>query len=334
MLFHPRNQAKSGRGEGGQTSVFSGFGSADPRRFGAVRRRPSPQQKLASLREEPEERTCGCRARHGCCAPSISGETFRPGAACAGGRRFFCRRCASPATEAFRRRHLTSLRMLSGEGGSRGRWEAARRAEGKHRVRVVSQGPPVLTQRDTPRSRRQLRRKAGPLKPKRSEGAPPAAATPRPAPLTWPAFEAADRVAVAGPAPFPVVLLVELKHVDSYHVLSDAAQRRGRRRARAGVAAGGGRVPGSRRLDGAGGLAAGALPRRRAAAPMAQGPQQEAAGQAAGHRGGAAGRPGAKRRRLGRCLRLGLPVGPAAPGRGGGGAGREEGGWGRPPPRR
>lgn len=155
---------------------------------------------------------------------------------------------------------------------------------------------------------------------------------PHPTRLTRAGFEAADRVAVAGPAPFPAVLLVELKHVDSYHVLSDAAQRRGRRRDPAGVAAAGGRVPGGRQLDGAGGLAAAALPRRQAAAPMAQSPQQEAAGQAGGHQGDAAGRPGTEWRRLGRCLRLGLPVGPAAPGRGAAGLEREEGGWGRPTP--
>lgn len=120
--------------------------------------------------------------------------------------------------------------------------------------------------------------------------------------------------------------------MDSYHVLSDTAQRRGRRGAPTGVPTRGGRVPGGRRLDGAGRLAAGALPRRRAAASMAQGPEQEAAGQAAGHRGDAAGRPGAEP--LGGCLRLRLPVGPAAPGRGGGGA-REGGGKvGAAPPRR
>lgn len=157
---------------------------------------------------------------------------------------------------------------------------------------------------------------------------------PRPARLTRPGFEAADRVAVAGPAPFPVVLLVELKHVDSYHVLSDAAQPRGRRRAAAGVAAGGGRVRVGRRLDGAGERAAGALPRRRAAAPMAQGPQQEAAGQAGGHRGmlRAAGRARSGGGWVAACVwvsRLALPhrgEGAAGPGR------RREGGGGPPPP--
>lgn len=111
---------------------------------------------------------------------------------------------------------------------------------------------------------------------------------------------------MAGPAPLPVVLLVELKHVDSYHVLSDATQRQGLRGAPAGLRAG--RVPGWRRLGGAAELVARALPRRTAAARGPQGPEQEAAGQAGGHRGlllRAAGRR-AERRRFGRCLRLAL----------------------------
>lgn len=95
------------------------------------------------------------------------------------------------------------------------------------------------------------------------------------APLTWLGFEAAHRVAVPGPAPVPVVLLVELKHVDSDHVLGEATQRGGRRRrgAPAGGSAGGA----------GGGPAGGASP---GGGGKAQGPEQEAAaGQAAGHRG-------------------------------------------------
>lgn len=122
--------------------------------------------------------------------------------------------------------------------------------------------------------------------------------------------------------------------MDSYHVLSDAAQPRGRRRAAPGVAAGGGRGRAGRRLDGAGGRAAGALPLRRAAAPMAQGPQQEAAGQAGGHRGmlRAAGRARSGGGWVAACVwvsRLALPhrgEGAAGPGR------RREGGGGPPPP--
>lgn len=106
---------------------------------------------------------------------------------------------------------------------------------------------------------------------------PPAASgqAPPQAPLTWLGFEAAHRVAVPGPAPVPVVLLVELKHVDSDHVLGEAAQRGGRRRrgAPAGGSAGGT----------GGGPAGGASP---GGGGKAQGPEQEAAaGQAAGHRG-------------------------------------------------
>jgi len=170
-----------------------------------------------------------------------------------------------------------------------------------------------------------------------------------PRPLTWPAFEASDRVAVTGAAPLPVVLLVELKHVDSYHVLSDATQRQGLRGAPAGLRAG--RVPGGRRLGGAAGLGAGALSRRTAAARGPQGPEQEAAGQAGRHRVCSCGRPGAERsgggsgaacgslcparlRRTGTKGRWGWPPPPAdavsagpipAPagrGAGGGGAGR------------
>lgn len=122
--------------------------------------------------------------------------------------------------------------------------------------------------------------------------------------------------------------------MDSYHVLSDAAQRRGRRRAAAGVAAGGGRAGLGGRLDRAGGRAAGALPRGQAAAPMAQGPQQEAAGQAGGHRGmmPAGGRARSGGGSVAACVwvsRLALPhrgEGAAGPGR------RREGGGGPPPP--